>query len=77
MFSNQLVLIENFKNILKILPIKKIQIFSFEVSFLVSNGYLPAIILFFKNHLQSQYKILTCISCVDYPLKKFSILIEQ
>jgi len=69
------ILIENIKDILRILPIKKIQIFNFEISFLVPTNYLLSTMLFFKSHTQLQCKILTCISCVDYPFKKLRFML--
>ena len=69
------ILIENIKDISRILPIKKIQIFNFEISFLVPANYLLSTMLFFKSHIQLQCKILTCISCVDYPFKKLRFML--
>ena len=34
-------------------------------------NHLLDILLFFKNHILYQFKILTCISCVDYPMNKY------
>jgi NADH dehydrogenase (ubiquinone) Fe-S protein 3 len=70
-----LVQIINFKQIKNILPIKKIQIFNFEISFIVSSKHLMPTLLFFKNHCQAQFKILTCISCADFPTKKFRFML--
>lgn len=68
---NNLLLIENIKNISKSCPIKRIQVHNSELTFLFKGDDLLNILLFFKNHVLCQFKILTCISGVDFPNKKY------
>ena len=68
-------IVENLKNILNICPIKKIQLYNFDITLVVETKHLLNILLFFKNHLLCQYNILSCISAVDYPFKKFRFMI--
>jgi NADH/F420H2 dehydrogenase subunit C len=66
-----LFIVKNLKNITKTLPILKIQIHQDEISILVKNQYLIPVLTFLKNHINYQFKILTCISGVDYPSNKY------
>ena len=66
-----LFIVKNLKNIIKVLPILKIQIHQKEISLIIKNEHLIAVLTFFKNHIKYQFKILTCISGVDYPSNKF------
>nr|QYB23156.1 NADH dehydrogenase subunit 9 [Nitzschia traheaformis] len=68
---NNLFIVENLKNITKTLPILKIQIHQKEISLLVKNEHLIPTLIFLKNHIKYQFKILTCISGVDYPSNKY------
>jgi NADH/F420H2 dehydrogenase subunit C len=70
-YMNNLFIVENLKNITKTLPILKIQIHQKEISLLVKNQHLIPTLIFFKNHIKYQFKILTCISGVDYPSNKY------
>jgi NADH/F420H2 dehydrogenase subunit C len=73
-----LFVIENLKTITKILPILRIQIHQQEISIIIKNKYLISTLIFFKNHFKYQFKILTCISGIDYPFNKsrFKIIYE-
>jgi NADH:ubiquinone oxidoreductase subunit C len=66
------------ENIIKILPIIRFEFYNKENSLLVQTNILNAILLIFKNHFKYQFKILTCISGVDYPdnLYRFQIVYE-
>lgn len=66
-----ILLVENLKNIAKICPVEKIQIFNSEITLVVKASQLLNTLLFFKNHILYQYKILTCISGVDYAMNKY------
>ena len=68
---NNLFIIKNLKIIKKLLPILKIQIHQKEISLLVKNKNLIPTLIFFKNHIRYQLKILTCISGIDYPNNKY------
>jgi NADH:ubiquinone oxidoreductase subunit C len=71
MTNNNLLFIENLKILAKIFPIKKIQIYNHETTIVFySNDFLDGI-LFFKNNILCQFKLLTCISGVDYPSNKY------
>ena len=68
---NNLFIAENLKIITKILPILKIQVHQNEISFVVKRNHLISVLIFLKNHIKYQFKILTCISGVDYPSHKY------
>lgn len=60
------IITTNCKYISKVCPIKKILIYNnSEISLLVKKKDLNDILLFFKNHVLFQFKVLTCISSVD------------
>ena len=67
---NNLFIAENLKVITKVLPILKVQIHQKEISLIVKNSHLIPVLTFLKNHIKYQFKILTCISGVDYPANK-------
>lgn len=67
---NNLFIAENLKTITKILPISKIQMHQNEIIHVVKKNNLIPILFFLKNHIRYQFKILTCISGVDYPFQK-------
>ena len=68
---NNLFIAENLKVITKVLPILKVQIHQKEISLIIRNKHLIPVLTFLKNHIKYQFKILTCISGVDYPAKKY------
>lgn len=63
--------LNSIQNLTNILPILKIQIFYNEIVLFIESKYLLSTLLFLKNHTMFQYKILTCISGVDYPDRKY------
>ena len=66
------------ENIIKILPIVRFELYNKENSFLIKTNLLTDILTIIKNHFKYQFKILTCISGVDYPenLYRFQIVYE-
>jgi NADH/F420H2 dehydrogenase subunit C len=66
------------ENIIKILPIVRFELYNKESSFLIQTNLLNDIVTIFKNHFKYQFKVLTCISGVDYPenLYRFQIVYE-
>lgn len=74
MYQNSII-IENFKNISKICPIKKIQFYNSEITLIVRTKDILDILLFFKNNFLCQFKILTSISGVDYPKSQYRFAI--
>lgn len=66
------------ENIIKVLPIVRFELYNKESSFLIQTNLLNDIITIFKNHFKYQFKILTCISGVDYPenLYRFQVVYE-
>ena len=54
----------------KLLPIKNIKIFNNEIVIIVKPQKIRPVLLFLKNHINAQYKVLTSISGVDYPERK-------
>jgi len=68
---NQKINIKNIKMLIKIFPIKKVQVYKNEIVMFVDSQYLLKFLLFLKSHVMCQYSILTCISGVDY-FKKYN-----
>ena len=68
---NNLFIAENLKVMTKVLPILKIQIHQKEISLIVKRDHLIPVLTFLKNHIKYQFKVLTCISGVDYPAQKY------
>jgi NADH/F420H2 dehydrogenase subunit C len=66
-----LFITENFKKLNKLLPILKIQFHVNDISVVINKNNLIPILIFLKNNIQYQFKVLTCISGVDYPNKKY------
>ena len=66
------------ENIIKVLPIVRFELYNKESSFLIQTNLLNDVIMIFKNHFKYQFKVLTCISGVDYPenLYRFQIVYE-
>ena len=63
--------VENLKIVSKIFPVKKIQIYNHETSIVIHASDLLNVLMFFKNNILCQFKLLTCISGVDYPMNKY------
>lgn len=69
----------NYLNIIKKLPIIKFELYNKkEICFLIPKNLSYKILILFKNHFKYQFKILTCISGVDYPenLYRFILVYE-
>lgn len=66
------------ENIFKILPIIRFELYDRESSFLIKTNLIKETLSVLKNHFSYQYKVLTCISGVDYPdsLYRFQIVYE-
>jgi NADH:ubiquinone oxidoreductase subunit C len=66
------------ESIFKLLPIIRFELYNKESSFIVSTNLITEILIVLKNHFNFQFKILTCISGVDYPdnLYRFQIVYE-
>lgn len=66
------------ENIIKILPIVRFELYNKENCFLIQTNQLTDIITILKNHFKFQFKVLTCISGVDYPenLYRFQVVYE-
>lgn len=65
-------------NIVKTLPIARFELYNKESNFLIQTNLLIQILTILKNHFKYQFKVLTCISGVDYPenLYRFQIVYE-
>ena len=68
--SQQLV-VENIKNLLKVFPLEKVQKFNEDLVLSVKPELLLDVLLLLKFHILYQFKILQCISGVDYPFQKY------
>ena len=65
-------------NILKIFPFIKLEIYNKEPCFIVKTNLLSKALFLLKNHFKFQFKMLTCISGIDYPEKtyRFQVVYE-
>ena len=65
-------------NILKIFPFVKFETFNKESCFIVKTNLLDKALFVMKNHFKYQFKMLTCISGIDYPnnIYRFQIVYE-
>jgi NADH:ubiquinone oxidoreductase subunit C len=65
-------------NMIKVLPIVRFELRKEETSFLIQTHLLTEILIIFKNHFKYQFKVLTCVSGVDYPenLYRFQLVYE-
>jgi hypothetical protein len=71
MIGTNKVLVENLKILAKIFPVKKIQIYNNEATIVLhTNDFLDGL-LFLKNNILCQFKIISCISEVDDPANKY------
>ena len=68
----------SYHDIVKVFPVIQIELYGIQHCFLIQANLLKNILLIFKNHFRYQYKILVCISGVDYPdnLYRFKIAYE-
>ena len=75
---NKQLIVNSLKELYKSCPIEKIQIFNDNLIIIVKPIFLNDILLFFKNHVMLQFKVLTCVSGVDYPENKhrFQVVYE-
>lgn len=66
------------ESIFKILPIIRFELYNKESSFLIQTNLITEILTIFKTHFSYQFKVLTCISGVDYPenLYRFQVVYE-
>jgi len=71
-------IIENLKIISKICPIERVQLFNSEITLVVKTSDIINTLLFFKNNSLCQFKILSCLSGVDYPQNphRFSVIYD-
>ena len=69
--NKQLLIIENFKSLSKTFPLEKLQLLNDSIVISVKPNILFDFLLFCKNHVLYQFKLLTCISGVDYPNNKY------
>ena len=65
-------------NSFKIFPFIQFEIFKDEISFVVHTKNIYEIIYLLKNHFNYQFKLLTCISGIDFPknIYRFNIAYE-
>ena len=61
---------ENLKTIIKKLPVVNIHFYQGIISITVPMKRLVSTLSILKNHINFQFKVLSCISGVDYPNKK-------
>lgn len=65
-------------NILKNFPFIKLETYNKELCFTVKTNLLTKVLFIMKNHFKYQFKVLTCISGIDYPNNtyRFQIVYE-
>jgi NADH/F420H2 dehydrogenase subunit C len=65
-------------NILKIFPFIKLEIFNKERCLTIKTRFVTKALFLLKNHFKAQFKVLTCISGIDYPEKtyRFQVVYE-
>ena len=56
-----------YKNIIKILPIVRFELYNRESSFFIKSNTIVEVITILKHHFKYQFKVLTCLSGIDYP----------
>ena len=68
----------SYHDIVKVLPVIQIELYGVQHCFLIQVNLLKNTLLIFKNHFRYQFKLLTCISGMDYPenLYRFKIVYE-
>ncbi len=69
--NKQQLLTQYLDSLIKVCPVYKIQLHSDSVSLTARAELVNDILLFLKNHITNQFKILTIISGVDYPNEKY------
>lgn len=76
--KNKNIILKNLKNLAKVCPLEKIQVFNDNIILVVKPKFLFNILLFLNNNILQQFKLLTSISGVDYPMNKyrFSVVYE-
>lgn len=68
----------SYGNIIKVLPVVRFELYNKESHFLIPINLLTKTLIILKNHFKYQFKVLTCISGIDYPenLYRFQIVYE-
>lgn len=59
------------KSMIKILPIIRIETYGKDTCFITQTLSIKNLLIVLKNHFSYQFKILTCISGIDYPNKRY------
>lgn len=75
---NQRLSFKYAKALNNVIPVQNIQVFNNEIILIVEAKKIKSILLFLKNNINCQYKILTAISGADYPErnKRFEVAYE-
>lgn len=63
-------LLQHMKTVKNVFPVEKIYLLNNELIIILKHYHLKDFLLFLKNHQLTQFKVLSCISGVDYPFKK-------
>jgi len=68
----------SYHDIVRILPIIQIGLYNGQYCFLIQVNLLKKLLLIVKHHFRYQFKVLTCISGIDYPksLYRFKLAYE-
>ena len=69
--KKNLIIIQNLEYFQKIFPIERIQVYNSEITLVISKDLLKDVLFFLKINILCQFKVLTSIAGVDYPLNKF------
>ena len=68
---NSQLIVKNIRNLSRMCPLEKIQVYDQELVIIVKSKLLYDILVLFKYHIPYQFNLLTCITGVDYPANKY------
>ena len=68
---NSQFIVKNIRNLSRMCPLEKIQVYDQELVIIVKSKLLYDILVLFKYHIPYQFNLLTCITGVDYPANKY------
>jgi NADH:ubiquinone oxidoreductase subunit C len=68
---NSQLIVKNIRNLSRMCPLEKIQVYDQELVIIVKSKLLYDTLVLFKYHIPYQFNLLTCITGVDYPANKY------
>ena len=73
--NKQSLILKNLKNLIRFCPIENLQLINNDIIILVKPSIVFNFLKFLKNQVLYQYKLLTCITGVDFPTNKYRFII--